>query len=361
MKEYNEAMPSGSRMATKPAGRADKPKSKLKAVFFVSLLSLGVLFFVAALSQQLERQVGCITPHEQGGLINNPINQDNPDHIEDLEDGVAPTPERSADEPHREGVYTFIIAGVDDEGYNTDVLMVAALDVTNGTLNVLSIPRDTQVPVSRSIKRINAAWGVGGIDRLREELSWVIGFVPDTYVVIDLKGFIQLVDTIGGVDFDVPQRMHYSDPDQNLYIDLQKGPQRLYGEQAMQLIRFRRYQEGDIKRIEVTQAFLKEVVKQTLSIKNAFKVAEFAQIALENVRADLSLGEMIWIGNQIMHLDSENVTFYTLPGDPYAMYKGQSYFLADPDETIALINEVINPFEAPITKDQINVGSLRDN
>ncbi|MDR2670546.1 MAG: LCP family protein [Oscillospiraceae bacterium] len=284
------------------------------------------------------------------------------------------TPSPATPEGRREGVYTIILAGTDMDDYHTDVLMVAALDTVNGKLDVLAIPRDTQVAVRRASKKINAAWGVGmnvrsgdkservagAIGQLRAELKTVIGFVPDAYAVVDLKGFVRLVDAMGGVEFDVPQDMYYSDASQDLYVNLKKGRQVLNGDKAIQLVRFRStYVEGDMKRVEVQQAFLTEAFKQLLTVKHIFKLPEFAAIAQENLRTDLSLGQMVWFGQELLKLEEDSITFYTLPGDATASYLGTSYLLVDRDAALALINETINPFTKDITAENVNISRLR--
>ncbi|MDR1158554.1 MAG: LCP family protein [Oscillospiraceae bacterium] len=320
-----------------------------------------------------------ITPPERGQMEPEPLPQD------PVSDGVtsAPTPSPGAVTPRpvtpegrREGVYTIILAGTDMDDYHTDVLMVAALDTVKGELNVLAIPRDTQVAVRRANKKINAAWGVGmnarsedkservagAIGQLRTELKTVIGFVPDAYAVVDLKGFVRLVDAMNGVEFDVPQDMHYSDPSQNLYVNLKKGRQTLNGDKAIQLVRFRStYAEGDLKRVEVQQAFLTEAFKQLISVKHIFKLPEFAAIAQENLRTDLSLGQMIWFGQELLKLEEDSITFYTLPGDPRAFYQGVNYVLVYRDEALKLINETINPFTKDIAAENVNISRLRSN
>ena len=78
----------------------------------------------------------------------------------------------------------------------------------------------------------------------------------------------QIVDAMGGVWFDVPRDMYYSDPLQNLYINQKAGYRLLTGDDAMQVLRFRDgangYKDGDLGRIKTQQAFLKEVVRKCL-------------------------------------------------------------------------------------------------
>lgn len=352
---------SGAPQGAPKKGR--KKKSRLQ-IFFLTILCIGVIFLGTAAYLSLS---GSIRPMDLASDAPGPadtgfLDEEEAPPADGGGDGVlgGKTPAG-----RREGVYTIVLAGTDMDDYHTDTLMVAALDTVNGTLKVLNIPRDTQVVVKRSTKKINAAWGVGGgakgegAAQLKKELKTVIGFTPDAYAVVDLKGFVKLVNALDGVEFDVPRNMNYDDPDQNLHIHLQKGLQTLDGEKALQLVRFRRYPEGDIKRVEVQQDFLKAVFKQTLSLKNVFKISDFAAIASEHLRSDLDLGQMIWFGKEIMKLGEGSVSFHTLPGDTNASYQKQSYVIVDTAEALALINETINPYIKPITEENVNHSSLR--
>ncbi|MDR1158555.1 MAG: LCP family protein [Oscillospiraceae bacterium] len=361
----------------KKAKKTPKEKTAGKRPFrpiFLGLLCIGVICLGWA---------GYL--HLTNSVIAPPDTRPDGPHIADqdpLDDGVtapvsdgAVTPRPVTPAGRREGVYTIILAGTDMGDYHTDTLMVAALDTKNKKLDVLSIPRDTQVAVKRANKKINAAWGVGmnarkgdksertvgAVEQLRAELKTVIGFVPDAYAVVDLNGFKKLVDAMDGVEFDVPQNMRYSDPSQNLNINLKKGLQRLDGDKAIQLVRFRRYREGDLKRVEVQQAFLTAVFKQLLSVKHIFKLPEFAAIAQENLRTDLSVGQMIWFGQELMKLEDGSIAFHTLPGDPGAYYRDVNYVLIYRDEALKLINETVNPFTKQITKENVNINHLRDD
>ena len=115
-------------------------------------------------------------------------------------------------------MYTFLVVGLDKVGYNTDTMMVGRLDTETHEINVVSIPRDTMVNVSWSVKKVNTLYaadinsGGNGIDGLMDGLKDILGFEIDCYAVVDLDAFVQLVDAIGGVDYDVPVDMNYYDP-----------------------------------------------------------------------------------------------------------------------------------------------------
>ena len=274
--------------------------------------------------------------------------------------------------------YTFLVVGRDTGGGgNTDTILLAAYDIPNQKLNVMSIPRDTMVNIPYDIKRINAVYnyaggGEKGIGVLYQEVSQLVGFVPDFEVVVEWKAVGELVDAIGGVWFDVPRNMNYDDPKQKLHIHIDKGYQKLDGEQAMGVIRWRKnndntgYTTGDIGRIETQQAFLKAVVAQCLKIENVARIQELAKVFTDNVQTDLTLGNLVWFAEQAIFggLSMENVKFITLPGDYDGQawcrrYKNyQSYVLPDAGKLLNVVNESFNPYSEDRTISQLDIMSV---
>ena len=89
---------------------------------------------------------------------------------------------------------------------------------------------------------------------------------------------MDLVDLVEGVEFYVPRDMDYDDPYQDLHIHLKEGRQVLDGEKAMQLVRFRGYDDGDIGRVAVQQDFLKALIKECLSLKHWGKIKAYIDL-----------------------------------------------------------------------------------
>lgn len=151
--------------------------------------------------------------------------------------------------------YTFLVVGQDTGGGgNTDTLMLAAYDVPNQTLNVMSIPRDTYVNYNGRKVLVNSVYnragaGEDGIKALKKEIGELTGVTPDFHVIIQWEAVGELVDAIDGVYFDVPYDMNYEDPDQDLYIHLNAGMQELDGSEAMQLLRWRKNNKIELKEI----------------------------------------------------------------------------------------------------------------
>ena len=275
------------------------------------------------------------------------------------------TPEEDEDVPAeqpkalRDGVYNILICGTDGDGTRTDTIIIAHLDANNHTVALLSIPRDTPVATGNGgLMKINSVYAGGGADgmqRLAARLNSLLGFPVDGYVLVDLEAFKKTVDLVGGVDFDVPQDMNYEDASQNLYIHLQKGMQHLNGEQAMGLVRFRKgYASQDIQRTQVQQQFLKALAKQCLSVSSLTKLKEFADIFAEYVTTNLTTGNMVWFGKELLACDFDSMQAYTAEGAG-AMINGASYYPLYAGRLLEIVNAAFNPYDAPIASGSLNV------
>lgn len=261
---------------------------------------------------------------------------------------------------HKPGYYNILIVGTDDDGTRTDTIMIARMDTNDHTVALMSVPRDTLINASYAVPKINSVYGMNGkgekgIAALRKQLTAILGFDVDGYVMVDLDAFVETIDLIGGVSFDVPRRMYYNDPTQNLYIDLQAGVQTLNGKQAMGLVRFRSYPEGDIKRTEVQQNFMKAVAKQCLKIGNITKIKPLIDIFAEYVDTDLTLGNMVYFAQELLKCDFENMKTYTLPGRGGVMIHGGDHYALFPSEVLKIVNESFNPYDTDIPLSNLHI------
>ena len=261
---------------------------------------------------------------------------------------------------HKEGFYNILIVGTDDDGTRTDTIMIARMDVKDHTVAIMSIPRDTLIESAMPVPKINGAYayvgkGEKGIKNLKSHLATLLGFEVDGYALVNLDAFVELVDLVGGVEFDVPMRMYYTDPSQDLYIDLQPGLQMLDGEHAMQLVRFRKgYATQDIQRTQVQQQFLKALAKKCLNVVNLTKVGEMAQIFADNVTTDLSVGNIAYFGQELLKCDFDNMFTYTLEGEGVTM-DGLSYYALYLKNTLKAVNEYFNPYTTDITDANVTI------
>ena len=290
-----------------------------------------------------------------------PAGGPNQDTASPQEPGEAASRSEAVSNQRKDHFHTILIGGLDDENGGSDTNLLVALDSQNGAVNVVSLPRDTLLNVPWSVKKLNNAYHHGGFPQTMSEVSRLLGIPVDHYVTVDLRGFEELVDKIGGVDFDIPVDMDYDDPYQDLHIHFSAGERHLSGEEALKVVRWRQNNDGtgyataDIGRIGTQQAFLMAVAKQTLRLSNLDKVRELAGIFQEWVDTDLKLSNLIWLGEQVLSIGSDNITFHTLPGDGAGWYKGGSYYVLYPEETLDLINTYFNPYQRDLTLDDMDI------
>ena len=288
-------------------------------------------------------------------------------------------------------IFTILIFGSDVASGLTDTMMVATYDVTNQRATVMSLPRDTLINSSArpgiDAKKLNAVYnvygqGADGVQALKTEVSELVGFVPDFYVRIDWELVGEMVDAIGGVWFDNPYHMEYYDPDQDLNIYQPQGWRKLSGDDAMQVVRWRKNNPGvstggnstgsDIDRLNVQHQFLKAVLKQTLQIQNLLRIGQLIVLFNSRVESDLDVTGMLWFAQSAVFggLTVDDVEFCTMPYglSSYGLGKqSRSFVYPLQSELLPLINEKLNPFVEQVTIRQLDLmspvgdGSLRSS
>ena len=273
------------------------------------------------------------------------------------------------DNERKPGIITFLVLGIDTLA-NTDAIMVVSFDSVNYKLNVVSIPRDTLVNVEWSTKKANSILynmrvrHRGEDDQEKKAMlsaidvfgETILGFKVDFLFTINLRGVAALVDAIGGVDFYVPARLLYHDDAQNLHIDYQ---QRMYygltGQQALEIMRFRRYSNGDIGRIATQQDFLKAAAEQILAKRSSIGIDQLAQVFLNNVNTDLGLQYVAWLGREFLKLDAEDINFMVMPGNYNDTVGNSSYITIRVDEWLEMVNTYLYPWSDEVTEDNVSI------
>lgn len=240
-------------------------------------------------------------------------------------------------------VKNVVVAGVDEDGYRTDLILLCQINRRRGEINILQVPRDTRVENRRNDKKINSAYFLG-FESMSSELEQVTGLAVEDYIMLDFDGFNEVIDAMGGVVVDVPMRMDYTDPVQNLVIDLQPGEQKLDGEHAQMFMRFRGnndgtgYANGDMERISVQKTLYAAVAKKLLSPYGIIKAPAVFAAVKKNSKTNMSGGKIFGLMKDVAAVGKKNIHFHSLPGEGKYI-GGVSYFVYDKSKTAALINE----------------------
>ena len=251
-------------------------------------------------------------------------------------------------EPNRRT--NILVMGIDrrvGEPYisRTDTMLILSLDPTTNRAVLFSIPRDLYVTIPNyGQNRINTAFLYGaqggspaqGAALAMETVSYNLGLPIHHYLTIDFSTFIQAIDTLGGIEVNVPKTINDS-----LYPDMNYGYDPLYipaglhqfdGEMALKYARTR-HADSDFHRAErqqqVVLAVRERVLAQGLNGLIQQGPLLFNQFE-EGIRTDLSLGQILALASAASQVPTENIDTAVLDGNyvaPYTTPSGGSVLL----------------------------------
>lgn len=222
-------------------------------------------------------------------------------------------------------------------GTRTDTIMVVQLDPKRNGAAMLSFPRDLLVTrCDGSEGRINSAFeigkssGVGGPTCLVRTITDLTGIPIHHYAQIDFQGFVDVVDTLGGV------RLYLDEPiqDEDANVDLEAGCVTLKGKDALGFVRVRKI-DSDFGRIARQQRFIREMVDQVTSPSVALNVPQLFRLVEAGAKAvdtdpSLSLGVMRQIAFSFRDLSSKQIDSRTVPAFNRTI-NGAALVVADPE------------------------------
>ncbi|MCA1595103.1 MAG: LCP family protein [Chloroflexi bacterium] len=235
-----------------------------------------------------------------------------------------------------------LVMGIDDnwtnkdmvytKGARTDTLFVVSLDLANSKAYLLSIPRDSRVPIAgtRHSGKINGAYATGGVWRAVQTVANYLDVPIDYYAVLKIDATKNLVDSLGGVDLNVEKDMKYDDNWGHLHIDLKKGYQHLDGEQAVGYIRFRHDQDGDFGRIRRQQQLLRTIVDKLKNPMMFRRAMDLAANFHQYVDTDLDQGKLEALGMLFKNVSPSQIVSSHIPATNQRI--GRVWFLIPDDD-----------------------------
>jgi len=256
------------------------------------------------------------------------------------------------------------------EGLRSDTIMIASYDRLNKKADIISVPRDTYYPREgygkySEFMKINAIYGTNDNRQqaVMDAVEELTGIPIDKYVSIDYEGVRAAVDAVGGIEFNVPFHMKYTDPYDKpaLYINIKEGNQIIYGDKAMEFLRFRKgdpgypgYAEGDVGRIQTQQEFIKAAIGKALSLK----LPNVISSVYPYVKTNFTLTELLGLGGDTIGFSKDNINTTIMPGA--AQYMGKlSFYIADGEGMTKLLYEL---YDLPLnTETKIEDEESTDN
>ncbi|HDR7459671.1 LCP family protein [Bacillus paranthracis] len=244
--------------------------------------------------------------------------------------------------------FTLLIMGIEDyatDGQNgrTDSLMFATVNPKTQKISLMSIPRDSRVPIVGKNKedKINAAHAYGGEEMAIKTVEGFLKVPVDHYLKIDFQGFKGIIDAVGGVTVDVPfDFWERSDVDYYKKIEFKQGQQELNGEEALAYVRMRKQDpNGDYGRAARQRQLLAAVVQKLNSTSTVFKIKDLTAVVGKYIKTDIPISDGLALYKKLSGFDPSTIQTLKLEGEDKKI-GGIYYFLPDPNGVEAVRNEI---------------------
>ncbi|WP_211748400.1 LCP family protein [Paenibacillus sp. Marseille-Q4541] len=272
-------------------------------------------------------------------------------NVEKVDQEITPDPPKwEGKEP-----VNILLMGVDARGLSdgevprSDTMLVASLDPVSKKISLFSLLRDTYTEIpGYGRDRINTAI-THGPNVAMQAAGDLLGIPIQYYIYTDFQGFIELVDAVGGVDFEVEKDMSYvSKADNHEYdIDLKKGMQHLDGQKALMYVRFRHDAMSDFSRTERQRELLKSIADKMQTTTSIAKLPSILSEVNPYIDTNLTLNDM-WklasVGYQSSMQASEQVPPMELLVEE-RIGGAAVLTVGDEDELKSYIQEILNPQE----------------
>lgn len=284
-------------------------------------------------------------------------------------------------EKRLDGKYNILVLGRDRWAMLTDVFMLVNIDNNTHDITVMQIPRDTWISDNNEISvptnKINAVYATyfnkfrgegqdedtayyNALLALSELLEDDLCIQIDYSAIMNLDGFVNIVDILGGVEMDVPFTMTYYDETQNLSINIPAGHQTLNGAQAEGFVRYRYgYAMADLARQDAQKTFLTALfskVKSSVSITNVSKLTELANEIFSNLTTDMSAGDILYFAKSLLSCDMSSINMMTMPGN-----LANHYVVMNRAATLDVINSYFNLYDNDISNSRFDRNGAFNN
>lgn len=251
-----------------------------------------------------------------------------------------------------------------EDTYRSDTIVLTRVDPQNKQVTLVSIPRDTMVQIDGyGTQKINAAHAYGGPEGVVKAVNELCGVQISHYAEVSFDGMQQLVDALGGVEVDVPDRI--DDPKAGDVV-IEPGLQTLNGEEALAFCRSRAFADGDFTRMRHQRIFIAALAKKVLESTDAATIVPLVNSLSDMVVTDLSVTDIAALANAMRGMDTDAIWSANVPSTT-AMVDGVSYVIADEEELAAMMERVDagedpqGPQTSDITGESSTIGDLTNN
>ncbi|MBM7551445.1 LCP family protein [Thalassobacillus pellis] len=251
----------------------------------------------------------------------------------ELERGEKSDKRKNAVHPEYDNI-SVLFVGVDNSDTRdkegnalADALILATFNEDNKSVKLVSIPRDSlvKIPEVGYRDKITHAHAYGGIDATVKTVEKLFDIPVDYYVRVNFNSFTEIVNALGGIKYNVPYDLtEQNSEDTAGAIELEKGYQRLNGEEALALARTRQY-DSDLARGQRQMNLLKAIIEKAKKPGAISDYAEIIDSISENMKTNLTFEEMVAFKDYFLNKDSLEFEEMQLKGEGMILESGWYY------------------------------------
>ncbi|MDY2778121.1 MAG: LCP family protein [Collinsella sp.] len=233
-----------------------------------------------------------------------------------------------------------------ESSFRSDTIVLSRIDPKEKQVTLISIPRDTRVTLSNGeTAKINAAHALGGPEEVVKSVNKLCGVEISHYAEVSFDGMQQLVDALGGVEVNVPEKI--DDPKAGDMV-IEPGLQTLDGASALAFCRSRAFPDGDYTRMRHQRIFISALAKTLLEKTDPTNIVPLIESLSDMIDTDMSIQEIASLANAMRGMDTDKIWSANLPSwageDTYV--NGVSYVFAD-EEAVAEMMARVDAGEDP--------------
>jgi LCP family protein required for cell wall assembly len=229
---------------------------------------------------------------------------------------------------------------IENQGRADTIVLLSISPKTKNVL-ILSIPRDIRVEIpGRGMDKINHAYAFGGKGLISKTVSSFLDIPINFYVIVDFIKFVNIIDGLGGVEINIEKEMHYIDKAGGLNINLYPGKQILDGEKALQYIRFRHDNLGDLGRIKRQQKLVEALINKMMNLDSVKKIPQILEGFKTYLETDIKLQDAVALANLFKGVSQDKFIIETVQGNPVYI-NGISYLEPDTIEVQKKVKSLI--------------------
>lgn len=230
--------------------------------------------------------------------------------------------------PSKDAV-SILFLGIDDnegrrkngqttEHSRTDSMILSTFSPDKRQIRLLSIPRDTisYIPKVGYYDKITHAHAYGGPVAAMDSVEATLNVPVDYYVRVNMDAFVEAVDELGGIYYDVPYDLNEPNTDDSGRIKIKKGYQKLNGDEALAVARTRHH-DSDLKRGERQMDLIKLLFQKAKSLDSYDKLDDLVQIVGKNAKHNLTASEIKSLASMYLSDDIEFKTSQLKGEDDY--------------------------------------------